>query len=131
MNNVREFIKQIPFLCGVEDPERYSEMMLLVYDHEVKNQGSVFGRKDYDKKDERSRLNVIFTGLRGDMAKIHYCQDLLYLTMLAGYREKWPTDEFDNTIHSMTLALSEVEPNYPEISEVYSVEASTRGWWVD
>lgn len=127
---VREFIKQIAFLCNAEQPERFSDMMLMVYDKELEDHNSVYARKDYDKKDERARLNVLFNGLRGDKGKIRYCQDLLYLTQLCGYREKWAGNRFDNDIHSMQIALSAVEPDYSEVSKVYSVETALLAWWL-
>lgn len=131
--SLKKLIEKAPYIIGVTDPERWSELISEVFDKEIKNPNSAFARKKDDELFPHKRILCISTFPDGNKEKIKYYKDLLTLAMFSSYKEKESkekgeaVEQYDSVIAYTTEQL--VNNPQPEIEEVYSVEAATRGFW--
>ena len=120
MSKLRDFIEQIPSLCGAEQSDIRGLRNVLIFDYEIANKGSILSRDKFiDNPD--SRLDVLFD-FDGDEAKKKYCRSLLNVKMYTGYGEADKVEE--------NIKVLEEMGSDSEIDSVYSLADATDDPWV-
>lgn len=131
--SVREFFIRLPYFCGSDDPEYYSEPNEVWFDHEKRVHGSSMRmqKKYYNDPFKRVRLAFVFTQGKHNVEVTDYCKKLATLCVMAHRQKSHGEIVFDSRIADLVIDLQELEPLYPEVSAVLTVEeASTNSNWI-
>lgn len=130
MQNFKDFLLAIPFLCNVPNPERWSWIIKTQYEDELNNPDTVFKRNEYDIKNPINRLSTAFgfTSV-GNEYKIDHCKKLAELTMLSHYKYYHDEKQWNDRIMKLQEDIAYYELDNPEIAKVYTVDDASRGIW--
>ena len=128
--SVRSLIGKIPYISGCQDPDRFAERNLMIYDLEVGNKESAFAYRESDSTLNRLAVLEIPEEYVGDPRKYRYAMDRLKIAMLTQDKRKeriTPEQEaeldFLAEIHSSGTLSEEIEAEL-------SVEAAVQGVWL-
>lgn len=130
--SVKEFFVRLPYLCGSDDPEYYSEANAAYFDHEKANPDSAFKMREQDYKSPYGRIRIAFAFTQGNHnhEATDYCKKLGELVFMAHRQKSHGEIVFDSRIADLVIDLQELEPLYPEVSAVLSVKiAADDGGW--
>lgn len=120
MNKGKDFLFAIPALCGAKNPSRYSRVIQLVFDDEIKNADSPFKRNAEDVNDPENRMAVLF-GFDGDEGAIDQCKRLVRIMELSHYKKHHGENVVDE-LEKLITASVENESDYPQIKEALTVD---------
>lgn len=125
---VKDFLVSIPHLCEAKNADRWSKLIELQFDHEIKNPGSVFARNEADAANPKNRLDTVF-GFSGNDHKKEHCQILVELLGLAHYKHEHGEDH-DKRIGELVKMAEPYEVINEEIAEVLPAEkAAAQETW--
>lgn len=129
MDNIRDFLVKIPFLCEADNPERWSRVIGLVYDDEIANPDGPFSKNSLDEKNPANRFEVAF-GFRGNTNKINHCKKLVELLFLSHYKNEHGEQGHDNRINELITSIASDEETNAEIASTLSAsEAIAAAGW--
>jgi len=123
MNQIREFLVKIPFLCGAKNAERISWIFGAVFDNELTDT-SPFHRNEEDKKDILNRSKVLFDLLycdsKADIKKVNHCIKIVSLLETNHYMKSHKENELEKKVSSLYESAKKSEKRYSEITDVMS-----------
>lgn len=130
---VREFLVQIPYLCGAKNAARISEIFGYVFDRELEK-GTPFDRNEADLADFGNRSEYLWDMLYADegamVGAVTYCKGLMEIIERTHYQEKHGEKFHAKYIDNLAAALKEDEKTYPEIAQAMPIEeAVTLDFW--
>lgn len=130
---VREFLVQIPYLCGAKNAERIAEIFGFVFDRELEG-GSAFSRNEHDRMEigNRSRFlwAMLYTDKNIDVGAVDQCKALMEIIERTHYLDKHGEKEQEKYIDNLYAAVKDDESAYPEIAAIMPVEdAITMSYW--
>lgn len=126
--SVRNLIERLPFIASCQDADRFSARNVMGFDAEIANPESVFAYRESDETLNRLAVLEIPSEYVGDAKLYRYGMDRIRITMLSQDKAKGRItpqrqQELDNLISD-----HEASP-MPEVDDLLSLEASTRGVW--
>jgi hypothetical protein len=126
-----ESICRFPELCGDVNAERTVFIFRTCYEYEKANPGGVFSINSADRADPYNRIKPISGWIEScaDTDKAAYCDQLIYLTLLAHYVNEHEMEEYAIEKKELEETLLVIEDEYPDVKAVYSVQKASDGFW--
>jgi hypothetical protein len=130
---VRDFLVQIPFLCGAKNAARISEVFGFIFDRELEND-TPWDRNDYDKADfdNRSAIlwDMLYSDIKADVNKIHQCKKLVEIIERSHYLDNHNEKYHARVIEDLYKDVETVESEFPTITAAMPVSAAVAlgGW---
>ena len=130
--SVSVFIPEIAYLCGSQNADRISDVMVYVYSKELKP-GSVYDRNDVDRASPENRSRFIWAMLRDDpsvdLGAVEHCRKLMEIIERIDYLDEHGEKEQESIINNLFFEVQKEQINFPKIAEVMSAEEAVSSWW--
>lgn len=130
MSKLHDLIEKGPALCGVKNPERWSEMFLHVFNVEISDKLSAFASQDSESIEDRlDVINGLYNAKGAQFIKVAFWIGLLQLCAYS-YAVSKGHDELTLGRDRLMDFLAGQEVDNQEIASVMSVqEAGTLTAW--
>lgn len=124
--NIKQFLVSIPHLCQVDNAERWSKVIELQFDEELKNPGSVFARNAKDEINPANRLETVFGFGGGESGRVEHCRKLTEILGLSHYRHEHGENKHVERLNELIASALVSESEYPDIAKIMSVEQAVQ-----
>ena len=126
MSEIRELIKQLPFLASCIDADRFSERNLMVFDREIEEVNSVFDFRETDKFQNRLAVLEIPAEFVINLDVYQDGMDRLEIVMLSQDKAEGRITEDQEAKLSR---LKGVSVTASKVDDILSMEAAIKGVW--
>lgn len=126
--SVRSLIGKIPYMAVCQDPDRFADRNLMLFDLEVANPDSVFAYRKSDAKLNRLAVLEIPAEYIGDPRLYRVAMDRVKISMHSQDKDKGrispeQQEELDKLIEDQTAN------DEPKVSKELTVEDAVKGVW--
>ena len=128
MNEVRNLIEKIPFISGCQNPERFSERNIMVFDKEMRDTESVFAFKESDKTENRLAVLEIPPEFVDNSRLYRTAMDRLKISMLSYDKSKGRITAEREKELDFLIYSAESTP-IQEVDEILPLEVAVQGVW--
>lgn len=127
MGKVRDFCIGLPRACESENPGQWEYINGLAFDAEKKRAQGPLSRQPQDLKEPFLRFQPAFgfTAFKYNKKIAGYAQDLMLLAGLSHYKFGHREDQWDEQRAALKTKLSKMEPEYPSVSALLTVEEAS------
>lgn len=127
MGKMRDFVIGLPRACESENPGPWEYGNQLMFDAEKKRAQGPLSRQPQDLKEPFLRFQAAFgfTAFKHNKKIAAYAQELMLLAGLSHYKFGHREDQWNEQRAVLKMKLSKLEPEYPSVSALLTVEEAS------